>query len=362
MGGWNLRDARDRVVVESTPLKGAVSITPIECPRCGDQPDPEGGTGYLARCRSCGVLGRIHFSESLTRLIALPVHSADSLIAARMPDRAGHQVEHELLMVPFWKIDSILVGKLSGERQRNSRSLERHVDDQGVTSYRFVDKPGEIEAVERDVQRLHTCWISACPLTEQGVPLLDASRQSLGGLGLALAQSDRVALRVFSDRIRRQASVLDPLVSREVALTQADQLIAGVQRGLIAPLLPGAMARTELLDRQVTLIYWPLLQIRDRQDETLPLIDMIQGTDVGAIGNVPQSSRSLERRLFGLLAIACGLFSGGLARLALFPPVWLAGSDHFSSRWRILVGALGTAAIAGTALTRLTKTSQLRRS
>lgn len=335
-------------------VEGVVPLTQrtaqaITCPRCGGVPAPDGGPGFLARCRQCGVLGRIECDEAQGRLLApfrVDDDAARRLAAAALPARLEQATTtQERLLVPFYRIEVLLAGEVCGQRQREERRIERVIDEQGASSYVARAERGAVEPYEQEVQRLQTVFVSGCPLTESGLPLLDRQRQSHGGLALAQAAGDALSLEVFTPHCRADATVLDPLIETRAAELEADHVIEAVKLGLAGMLLPGAEVRVERVHHRTTLLYWPIHRLRFGVGEraATALVDGVSGGLIALqSADRPAASGPLERRIFGLAAIAVGLFAGGIARLGFVPPIWLQAEDQGGSRLRmLLVGLVG---------------------
>lgn len=342
--------ARCRVVVESDSAV-VDSALAVSCPRCGGVPDPEGGPGHLARCRQCGILGRLHDPLSRQRLVArrcLDLDAALSVLgksAVPNGEPGPGLLSSELLYVPFWRTEAIVAGRVRGQRERLERDVERVIDDQGLARYTTRRETGPPQEIDHEVQRMHTVFVSACPLTELGLPLLDHHRQQPGALALPQSPNGSVVFDVFSPSLRDDATVLDSLVPEHVASAEAALVLSALSAGITSSLLPGAQAHTEILHNETTLIFWPVWHLRFAVGATRgeALIDGVGGGAI-AVRLVEANSHNLfAKRLFGLIALSAGLFCGAIMRLSLAPPSWLAGEEEGSARLKLLcVGAAAT--------------------
>ncbi|MDQ7087151.1 MAG: hypothetical protein Q9Q13_04500 [Acidobacteriota bacterium] len=331
----------------------------VACPRCGGSPDPEGGAGFLARCPDCGVLGRIEDAAGAGRLVALPAVDAD--FAARAVEEALGQEDlsgpfrlhdSELIFAPFWRIRSLLAGHLSGLRRRSRRVLERTILENGNTAYQWTEVDDGREKVTREIQRDHLAVISACPLEEFGVPTLDGRRQGSGGLGAGLPLEQLGVVQVFHPDVRRQGTVLDPLLRRDEAEAEAGRLLERVREGLCAG-LEEAFSETSVLAREVGLLFYPLHLIRFQvgRRRGSAAVDAIRGRVVGL--RLPASGDRLhDRRLVLIASLAAGCLSAATARLALLPPQALADADATGFRLRLLGAALAAASLSVVSLRR----------
>lgn len=323
----------------------------VSCPRCGGVPDPEGGPGHLARCRQCGVLGRLHDSESRQRLVARRLLELDAALAALVDSfgpssgRAPQLMSSELLYVPLWRTEAIVVGRMRGQRARIERDVERMIDDEGVAYYAARRESGPPREIDQEVQRRHTIFVSACPLTELGLPLLDRHRQQPGALGLKPAHDGRVALDLFAPGLRDDATVLDPLVTEDEGRAEATLVVQALSAGVTSSLLPGAEAHTEILHCETTLLYWPVWHLRFACDGRRgdALIDAVGGGVVSMRLAATKTRQLLAKRLFGLIALSLGLFCGGVMHVSVAPPPWLAGNEAGSMRLRLLCVGAGAA-------------------
>lgn len=314
-----------------------MTLLALTCARCGGELDPDGGPGLLARCVHCHVLGRIDDPEGRQRLVVRPViddeaarQAALSLLRHHGFREAPSRLQLERLLVPFWRVETLLLGQLEGERETVERVLRRNYDDDGTVHYRIEQRHRERRNVSEEVQRLHVALVSACPLTELGVPLLDSRRQIHEPLDFDAAWTKPAALTVFSPELRTTATVLDPLITRRAAEAEADQLVTAMVGGLTSDLVAGAEARGEVLHRDASLLYYPLTYCRFELRRQ-PAYVMVDGTTGRAISYaLPASSadrdRQVEQRLFALGGLMAGSVVGGLLHLGLIGPALGAAS------------------------------------
>ncbi len=322
------------------------------CTRCGGTLDPAGGTGLLARCGDCGVLGRIDDPDCPQRLAVLPsidVASATARIAARLAERgldAPAVHAHELLFVPVWRVETILAGHVEGEREARRLELDWFEDSSGESSgsTRFVplyNVRREPQEVRREVQRVHLAHVSGCPLEEFGVPTLDRRRQA--GLGLQRPLDRMGRLVVFTPQLRVHGTVIDPLLSRGAAQKEADAIVEAVRAGSTADLNPGASNDVEAIDQDVMLLFYPVLVVRFESEgrRSGATLDASTG-EIVSLRLPAQDATALEQRLLGCGGLGAGLLSGAAARAALFP----AGDGALPDRAALLAGSLALAAAA----------------
>ena len=341
-------------------MSRADEIAPLACPRCGGTPDPEGAAGQLARCESCGVLGRIEDARGGPALAALPEIEPDAL-AARIAERAAAdgqpapQVDSaELIFVPFWRAESVLVGRVRGQRAREKTVLERDIAEDGRASYVQRRVEGAPEDVSREVQRVQVALVSACPLDEMGLPTLDRRRQRVPGLAVGRKEGRGRKLILFHPDLRQRGVVLDPFVPRRRAEAEVDAVMAAARDGLTGGLLPGAEAEAVELTREMGLVYHPLYFARLSRGGArgTAAIDAVSG-EVVSCDISPVSVRALERRLLSLGAAVAGLAGGALARAGLF--MQAARYDIAASRLRTVVVAVAILVAAGVGLVRLAR-------
>jgi len=216
----------------------------LSCPRCGGSPDPEGGPGLLARCASCGVLGRIEGDEAHGQVVVpatLAAGDALDRLAAVLSERALGELaveRHELVYVPYWRIETTLAGRIEGERRVVVEEIKQVFDEQGARRPIVRRRDDGIEKVVKEVQELHVALVSACPLEEFGLPALDRKRQMAGELGVRRRADLLGPLVVFTPALREAATVLDPIVGRERAQEEARAIVARRAEGLAAGLEP----------------------------------------------------------------------------------------------------------------------------
>lgn len=329
--------ARDRSRVRDTALS---------CPRCGGTPEVAGGGGLLARCRSCGVLGRIDDPEGQRRLAALPsVDAAFAEGAVKEKVRAERSAPArirgtELVFAPYWRVQSLLVGRLTGEKHRKRRDLERTTGDNGQVFYQWTEKDDGTEPVRREIQRHVISLVAACPLDEYGIPTLDRHHQSAAGLGVKRPLHRMGEVVPFEPSLREQGTVLDPIITAQRADEEATALLEGQRRGLTAGLLPGAVVDTEIIGRERSLLFYPVYLVRF-EAACVPgsaVVDAVSGKVVSVRGGHPAGTAQ-DRRLVGFAGLVTGLLAGSMAHVALWPPAVLAGADASSFRLGLLVAA-----------------------
>lgn len=294
----------------------------LSCPRCGGTPDPEGGAGFLARCGSCGVLGRIDDPEGRQRLVTLPSVPLDSVGSALREDLERRGISgapdvhaRETLFVPYWRVETLVCGQLKGQRTRRSANVERVYTDDGRATYARVERDDGTEDVRREVQTLHLAVVAGCPLDELGLPTLDRRRQMAGALRVNRRLADMGEVRAFDPSLRRFGTFLDPLIPPPLAEEEAENVLDAYVDGLDAELLPGAEVDVAGLTRRVALLYYPVhvLRFRTRDAHGVATFDATTGALVSV--RVPQvSGGSSDRRLVGILGLVCGTVTGALLR------------------------------------------------
>lgn len=332
----------------STPRAGA----PLACPRCGGTPDPEGGPGLLARCGSCGLLGRISGEHARGRVVA-PVRttSDDALarIAHALEERGrgrGPEIaidRRELVYVPYWRVETVLVGRIEGERSVVIEEIKQAFDDQGARRPIVRRREDGVERVVKEVQEVHVAIVSACPLEEFGLPALDSRRQMPGELGVRRRADLLGPLTVFDPSLRDGATVLDPILGRERAIEEADLIVGRRVEGLRAGLLPGASVEVERIGRAASLLFYPVwlawFGAGGRSGQAA--VDGSTGALVSLrTGRLPAAA--MHRRALGVAALGAGLVVGGLLRASIFPPPLLAELEA-KLTLAVLAGLLGGA-------------------
>lgn len=306
----------------------------LACPRCGGSPDPEGGPGLLARCRSCGVLGTIAGGHVRGRVVVSSRVTAQEALAKITRalegngESSGAEVafeRHELVYVPYWRIETVLVGRIEGERSVVIEEIRQAFDEQGARRPIVRRRDDGVERVVKEVQEVHVAVVSACPLEEFGLPALDSRRQMPGELGVRRRTDLLGPLTVFDQSLRETATVLDPILSRERALAEADVIVAHRREGLRAGLLPGASIEIEEIDREVSLLFYPvwLSWFRAGGRSGQGAVDGSTGVLV-SLRPGPSLTAATSRRALGLAALTCGLVVGSVLRVAFFPPPLLA--------------------------------------
>lgn len=343
-----------------TPAASA-PVLAVTCPRCGGVPDPAGGAGRLARCRSCGVLGRLDDPVGRQRLAVLPAvdHAfAERTVEEGCPGGVDRFEAHELMFVPFWRVHSLIVGSVRGERRRTRKNLERIPGENGQTLYQWVERDDGTEPVSEDVERHHLAVVSACPMDELGIPTLDRFRQGAGSLGVKRPLDRLGEVIPCEPSLREQGTVLDPIVGAGQADAEADALVAQLERGFSAGLLPGAEVRARVIARDRLLLFHPvhLLRFGQRRGSGDAVVDAVSGKLV-SLRATAEAGTVHDRRLGAVTGLLAGLASGSLTHLALWAPGWIPGAEQASLRAGLLVCAAGVAAagwLGGRSLPRLT--------
>ncbi len=342
--------------MSAAPTAPALKV--LACPRCGGAPDPEGGPGHLARCRSCGVLGLIDDPERRHRLAIMPAvdraFATDSL-RARLRERGatGRFSLHaqELIFVPFWRVRTLLVGLVEGRQPRSSRSLERVTAENGQSYFQFLERNDGDEAVSKEIQKTVLSVISACPLEEYGLPTLDRRRQSAGALAVKRSLDRLGEVVVFHPGLRKLGAFLDPLFPIEKAEDEAEGLLEAQKEGMTAGLLPGATLDTAVLERDTGLVFFPVFLLRFQQGSTRgsAAVDASSGEVVSIRLPPTGGMHRHDRRIMILLALAGGLLTTSLARIALIAPRIFQGENAEAFRVKLLLAAilLGVASWAG---------------
>lgn len=343
-------------MVNASEIQSRPAVRALNCPRCGGAPDPGTGPGRLARCGSCGVLGRIEDEEGQHRLVAMPAIDEEFAAGAAARHEEGgsgggafrlHSCE--LIFAPYWRVQSLLGGFLEGQRRRTRRVLERCMLENGQKVYQWEDRDDGLEHVSKEVQRSGLAVISACPLEEYGLPTLDRRRQSPGALGVGRPLDRLGVVRVFHGGLRRQGTVLDPLVQRSQALAEAQGLLVRQREGMMAG-LSAAELETVVLDQDVCLLFYPvyLVHFQGGSGRATAAVDGVSG-HVVAVRRPAARTTIHDRRLLGLASVAAGVISASLARLALLPPAIIADSSAAGLRVQLLGAAivLGGAALWG---------------
>lgn len=320
----------------------------VSCPRCGGVPDPAGGSGYLARCRSCGVLGRIHDPEGRQRLAVMAAITPEFAARSVEQDSGGSRIDVEgceLVFVPFWRVSSLIVGSVRGQRRRTRKSLERLPTDSGQSLYQWVERDDGTEDVDEDAERHHVAVVSACPLDELGVPTLDRYRQGAGRLGVRRPLDRLGEVVPFEASLRRRGTVLDPIVTAAQASEEADALVEQQERGFAGDLLPGARVDATVIARDRVLLFYPLYMVRFRR-AGVPCDGIVDGVSGKVVSHSsPETSdASHDRRLVSLAGLLAGLFAGSLSRLALWSPPWISGAEAGGVRAGLLLLAAGVVA------------------
>ncbi len=343
------------MVIAAPPAR--CRVTALACPRCGGTPVFEGTPGRLARCSSCGVLGRIDDPEGTGRVLVEP-SLAPAVAADRLAGELARRGETdplslhgtELLYVPFWRIETLLVGRVRGRRVRREKVLEQVWLEDGQVAWHHREKVTGEEVVDQEVQRVHVAIVSACPLEEHGLPTLDRHRQMGANLALDHRLEALGRLVPFDPAVRKRATVLDPLVPRPVAVEEAAALRVGWIDGLARELLPGAQVETVVLAEDVLLTWYPLVLCRFRVGHRRgsALVDAVTG-HVAAVRLPPRDTLPLDLRLVGTVALGTTWLVGSLARLAFLPPAWLSGPGAADLRARLLfaAGLVGLGVAAG---------------
>ncbi len=325
-----------------------LKLEALSCPRCGGAPDPEGGPGHLARCRSCGVLGIIEDPEGRNRLALLPAIDeafAASALEARLRETNAtarfHLHECERLFVPYWRVRSLLTAAVRGRQRRVERVLEKVQLENGQSYFDWTERDDGEEEVRKEVQRSVLTIVSGCPLQEYGLPHLDQRRQIPGELGIK-KELDRLGkVVVFHPALRKEGTVLDPLLRRDQAEEEAEGLLEAQAEGLTAGLLPGAEVDLAVIARDTVLLFYPVLLMRFQLGTMRgrAVIDAATGKVVSLRLPRDGSPGLHDRRLVTAVALATSFLAASLARIALLPPPLLQSDDASGFRIRLLIVA-----------------------
>ena len=326
------------------------SASLLACPRCGGSPDPEGGPGLLARCPSCGVLGRIEGDEAQGQIVVpatLDAGEALARLAATLAARGSTEPaieRHELVYVPYWRVETALAGRIEGQRRIVVEEIRQTFDEQGARRPIVRRREDGAETIVREVQELHVALVSACPLEEFGLPALDRRQQMTGELGVRRRADLLGPLAVFTPALRDVATVLDPVVGRDRALEEARAIVARRAEGLASDLLPGAEVDVERLGEQATLLRYPVRLVWFRVDGRAgqAAFDASTGAMVSLRAAEPFDA-GLHRRALGLAGLSAGFVVGSLLRVAAFPPPILNGGG-LSARIALAALVLGAGA------------------
>jgi hypothetical protein len=305
------------------------------------------------------VLGRIEGDDARGQVVVAATLAAgealDRLASALAARGAGEPAieRHELVYVPFWRVETTLAGRIEGERRIVVEELRQAFDDQGARRPIVRRREDGVEKIVKEVQELHVALVSACPLEEFGLPALDRQRQMTGELGVRRRTDQLGPLAVFTPALRGTATVLDPIVGRERALDEARAIVARREEGLAAGLLPGAAVDVERLGEDATLLYYPvrLAWFRAGGHAGQAAFDASTGALV-SLRTAEPFIAGLHRRALGLAGLAAGFVVGSLLRVAAFPPPVLDGAGLGP---RIAMAALALGAGAWWVLARLVR-------
>ncbi|RMG46026.1 MAG: hypothetical protein D6718_06260 [Acidobacteria bacterium] len=340
-----------------TGTAAPVVVRAVSCPRCGGVPVPGAGPAGLARCGSCGILGKIDDPTGTPRIVFAPAVDASfalRALRARLEEQGEASAASlhacELVYVPVWRVTTFLAGRLAGERRRVERKLERRLLENGHAVYHWRDELRGSEHVERELQKRHVALCAACPLDEYGIPTLGPQRQLCEGFAAALPPERLPRPEPFHPSVRRGATVLDPIVGRDEAVAVADLLVEryreSVDRGL---------ERTERLElvalgRDVRLVYSPVHLIRFGLADGLrgsAAVDAVTGRVI-SIRRPRSPAGPIALRLLSGAAAGGGWITGLLARLALLPPDWVphGAGAAWTARLALLALAAGGATVA----------------
>jgi hypothetical protein len=290
------------------------------------------------------VLGRIEGNAARGQVVvpaALAAGEALDRLAAALAARGSGEPaieRHELVYVPYWRVETTLAGRIEGKRRIVIEDLRQVFDEQGARRPIVRRREDGVERVVREVQELHVALVSACPLEEFGLPALDRRQQMTGELGLRRRGDLLGPLAVFTPALREAATVLDPIVSRDRAQDEARAIVARRREGLAADLLPGASVDIERLGEEATLYYYPvrLVWFRAGGRAGQAAFDASTGALVSLRAAEPFAT-GLHRRALGLVGLAAGFAVGSLLRVAAFPPPILDGGGMSA---RIALAAL----------------------
>jgi len=260
-------------------------------------------------------------------------------------DEAFRLLGSELLYVPFWRITTVLVGRVEGTRERREKTLEKVTLDNGQTFYAWKVRDCGVERVDRELEKVHVTLVTGCPLDELGLPTLGRHRQT--GLDLPLHQplESLGTVSLFDSAVRDGAEVLDPLVGRPQAEREAAALVEAYRSGLGSGMTGVANVETAVLDRSVLLVFYPLHHVRFTHGgrHGSAIVDAVRGV-VASLDVPADPSSTLARRTRALAALGIAFVLGALARAAL---PFVEAALPASASWTLAGLASGAFALYG---------------
>jgi len=340
---------------------------PFLCPRCG------GGLGVregsrIGRCAHCGTSFLARFPGDEPRYL-LPPAQDERALGARvrallrsgelprdLPRRAS-LLSSDLLLVPYWRIQATVVGRLRGTREvrRAVHEPDLEADAARFPLYGGKSRVVRIEEVDKPIREIWGATLSACPADDLGIPTLSPLRQRSAGMLVTRKLGSLPGLRFFDRTAFDQGKVLDVMVPRRAAEEGAEALFRRFieTRGFD---VDGRRIRYLRLQRRCYLLYYPVQVVRFRYRQRLyrVVLDAHQGSVIHA--QLPIASTQT-------LALVMSLLFGGAAltalplRLVLSPPPGMAELAGLAAEPRFwgamaLLGA-GMLAVARQAFDRL---------
>jgi hypothetical protein len=234
-----------------------VGLTHLGCPSCGGALSIAEGQ-RIVTCRYCGGRNLALVPDAIPRLVIAPGIAADRarataeqcLAGAAVPPllrRRGRIQSLTLCYVPFYEFTAVRIG--SFVLRNATPSLAKDGDDppepaespEGVQEHLRGRRPDETRVVQHGVARV----APACDLATLGLERIPLERMRQEAARLALQPYDPLALQ-------REATVFAPTVSAERFREASESRMTL------------ASDRTGLIERRLTIVYYPVWLARYR--------------------------------------------------------------------------------------------------
>lgn len=307
---------------------------PFVCPRCG------GGLGVregsrIGRCGHCGTSYLARFAGDEPRYLlppalderALGARVRSLLHADEAPEdlpRRARLLSSDLFLVPYWRVQATVVGRLQGTREvrRAVREPDHERDGVGFSLYGGRTRVVRTEEVDKPIREIWGATLSACPADDLGIPTLSPLRQRSAGMLVTRKLGSLPGLRFFDRTAFDQGKVLDVMVPRADAEAGAEALFRRYieTRGRD---VDGKRIRYLRLQRRCYLLYYPVQVVRFRYRERIyrVVLDAHEGSVIHA--QLPTAPRQVLAAVMGLVFAAAVLTALPL-RLVLAPPAGMA--------------------------------------
>lgn len=344
-------------MIQTPETNTSASLVHIVCPQCGGNLELSENS-RVSRCPYCrsfslllGRYGTFQYylpnqieSKQAQQIIRAAIVKRNKNISPTLQDMT-------LYYVPFWRIHGTLLGWVLGrqEVEYTRDQYDRNPENNRPRVQTIKEIVGD-RAVEKLIRRSGVVTISACHVTEMGIPTLGSQHQGYYS-GMGIHKKSFLDLRVLEDMNRVDGIFLDITIPHEAARTDAQQFFRQMAEGT-GHQIHKTYETYRVVTQQMSLVFYPIwfcrYSVRGRQYTAT--VDGINRKILD--GRVPSDRRLTLLVTFSLM-VALAFVISGISRFFFLPGI-LAGpaSSHFAPSLLLsLVGLLfGLAVLIGFAL------------